>query len=70
MNANECNLRASQCAANAAVAADETVSLEFLKMAAQWRAIAVRQIFIGYVADPITRRISPNILAVSTVPAG
>ena len=52
MNANECHQRATECAANAAVAADQAVSLEFLKLAAQWRAMAVRQIFLGHVDDP------------------
>ncbi len=52
MNAQECNQRASECAANAAVAADPSVSLEFIKMAAQWRAMAVRQIFLGHVTSP------------------
>lgn len=51
MNASECRQRASECAANASLAADETLALEFLKLAAQWRAMADRQIFLGYVAD-------------------
>ena len=51
MNASECRQRASECAANASVAAEESVALEFLKLAAQWRAMADRQIFLGYVAD-------------------
>jgi hypothetical protein len=49
MNPKECNQRACECAANAAAAADESVSLEFLKLAAEWRAMAVREIFVGYV---------------------
>jgi hypothetical protein len=53
MNADECNRRASECAANAAVSADESVSLEFMKLAAQWRAMAVREIFLGHMDDPL-----------------
>jgi len=62
MNAKECNQRAATCAANAADSADESVSLEFLRMAAQWRAMAVRQIFLGYVADPADLQILPRPL--------
>jgi hypothetical protein len=47
MTAEECHKRASACAANAAVAASEPVALEFLKMAAQWRAMATRTILLG-----------------------
>ncbi len=53
MNAEECNARASACAANAASATVESVALEFLNLAAQWRAMAVRQIFLGHVGDPL-----------------
>ena len=52
MNAAECNRRAAACAANAALADAEVVSLEFLKLAAQWRAMAVREIFLGFVDAP------------------
>lgn len=58
MNAAECNLRANQCAANAALALNELVSLEYLKLAAQWRAMATRVIFIdvvGALTDPAGR---------------
>jgi hypothetical protein len=47
MNAFECHERAAQCAANAAEAQSEALSQEFLKLAAQWRAMAVRHIFLG-----------------------
>lgn len=47
MNAKECGLRASACAANAASAPAESIALEFLKLAAQWRAMAVRENFLG-----------------------
>jgi hypothetical protein len=49
MTAEECHERAGACAANAAVAVSEPVALEFLKMAAQWRAMAARTIFLGSV---------------------
>ena len=52
MTAAECNRRASACAANAALANTEVLSLEFLKLAAQWRAMAVREIFLGVVEVP------------------
>ena len=55
MNAKECNQRASDCVDNAAAAHDESISLEFLKIAALWRAMAVRDIFLGHVVAP-TRR--------------
>ena len=51
MNAEECNKRAAICAENAAAASDEVVSTEFLKTAAQWRAMAVREIFLGFVDE-------------------
>lgn len=47
MTADECHQRAGQCAANAELAASEPLALEFLRMAAQWRAMAVRTIFLG-----------------------
>ena len=49
MTADECHARASECAANARLAASEPVALEFLKLAAQWRAMASRTIFLGSV---------------------
>ncbi len=57
MNAEECNKRAAICAENAAAASNELVSMEFLKTAAQWRAMAVREIFLGFVDEA-----SPDIL--------
>jgi hypothetical protein len=47
MTAEQCHERASQCAANADLAASEPVALEFFRMAAQWRAMAGRPIFLG-----------------------
>lgn len=52
VTADECNERARACAANAAIAPVEAVKQEFLTLAAQWRAMAVRQIFIGQIARP------------------
>ena len=49
MTAEECHERASRCVAQAGLAVSEPVRLEFLKLAGQWRAIAVRSIFL--VAD-------------------
>jgi hypothetical protein len=57
MNADECNRRACECAANAAVSPVESVALEYLKLAAQWRAMAVRDNFLGQLGAP------PAILA-------
>jgi len=51
MNADECNKRAAICAEKAAAASDELVSGEFLKTAAQWRAMAVRDVFLGFVEE-------------------
>jgi hypothetical protein len=47
MNADECNSRACECAANAAISPLDSVALEYLKLAAQWRAMAVRENFLG-----------------------
>lgn len=47
MTADECRDRASACAANAALAPDAAVAQAFLKLAAQWRAMATREIFLG-----------------------
>ncbi len=52
MNAEECNERAEICAKNAASASNELISGEFLKTAAQWRAMAIREIFLGFVDEP------------------
>ena len=49
MTADECHRRAGACAANAELAASEAVALEFLRLAGQWRAMAVRTIFLGSV---------------------
>ena len=52
MNAAECNRRARECAENAAISPIEPVALEFLKLAAQWRAMAVRENFLGQLGQP------------------
>lgn len=52
MTADECQQRASDCAAKAALSVSEPVKLEFLKLAAQWRAMAVRVIYIGAIDEP------------------
>jgi len=49
MTADQCNERAKACAINASLSSDTLVSQEFLRMAAQWRAIASRAIFLGSV---------------------
>jgi len=49
MNAAECHKRAAECSANAALSGDERLSLEFLGLSAQWRALAVREIYLGLV---------------------
>jgi hypothetical protein len=51
MNASECNSRALECAANAAMAPGETLAREFLKLAAQWRAMAIRESYLGHVGE-------------------
>jgi hypothetical protein len=57
MNADECNRRASECAANAAISPVESVTVEFLRLAAQWRAMALRENFLGQLGDlPNLRR--------------
>jgi hypothetical protein len=69
MNAKECNYRASECATNAAESADELISLEFLRMAAHWRAMAVAEIYVGNVAVPAERRtFAPDLTLPITQP--
>ncbi len=53
MTSEECNSRAVMCVANAALAPTEEGSTEFLKLAAQWRAMASRQIFLGHLDGPL-----------------
>ena len=51
MTAEECHERARHCAVNAGLAVSEPLALEFLRMAAQWRAVASRSIFLGSIGD-------------------
>jgi hypothetical protein len=63
MTAEECHERARRCAANAGLAVSEPVALEFLRMAAQWRAMAVRTILLGSVEA------APETTLASVVPS-
>ncbi len=40
MTTDECNERATRCAANASLAKSPSVALEFMRLAAQWRSMA------------------------------
>ena len=53
MDAAECNRRASECAAKAAIAPVESVALEFLRLAAQWRAMGASEAFLGQLGEGI-----------------
>ena len=53
MTTEECQRRAADCAENAAISADSSIALEFLTLAAHWRAMAVRQIFLGSADRPV-----------------
>jgi hypothetical protein len=71
MTADECNMRAAECAENAAIAVDGSVCAEFLRMAARWRAMAVRDIFLGYVdvaAPPISVPQKANVAEIIASP--
>ncbi|MDB5419372.1 MAG: hypothetical protein JWP50_2791 [Phenylobacterium sp.] len=52
MTAEECHERASVCAANASLAVSQPIALEFLTLAAQWRAMAARLIYLGPIDEP------------------
>ena len=54
MTTDECNVRASACATMAGLATCEQMSHEYLRLAAHWRAMAVREICLGPV-DLLTR---------------
>jgi hypothetical protein len=66
MTSEECHERASQCAANAGAAVDPAVAMEFLKMAAQWRTMAVRMIFMGSIdvaaETPVPGALTPRLI--------
>ena len=63
LTAEQCHERAGICATNAGLAVSEPVALEFLKMAAQWRAMAERSIFLGSIeaADGPAVIAGPNL---------
>jgi hypothetical protein len=65
MNAQECHSRASECADNAALARVEWIALEFLMLAAQWRAMATRENFLGQVGEQPVRR--PRLKALPSI---
>jgi len=50
------------CAAKAADAQAESIALEFLKLAAQWRAMAVRENFLGQLGDALATPTSAALL--------
>lgn len=64
MTKEECNRRAADCVANAAVSADEAVAAEFMHLAAQWRAVAAREIFLGHLDEPVA-----NLDLPATIPS-
>jgi hypothetical protein len=53
MTSEECHQRAADCAASAGMSRDLMVASEFMTLAAHWRAMAVRETFLGHVADPV-----------------
>ena len=53
MTADDCNRRAGECAANAAISPLESIAVEFLTLAAQWRAMAVRENALGHLREPV-----------------
>ena len=52
MTSEECHQRAAACAASADMSRDRSLASEFMTLAAHWRAMAVRELFLGPVADP------------------
>jgi len=65
MNSQECNRRASECAANAELARVDWMATEFLKLAAQWRAMGLRESFLGQLGEhqvqPPELKVQPSI---------
>jgi hypothetical protein len=51
MTADQCNERAKACAINASLSADALVTQEFLRLAAQWRAIASGAFFLDSIEN-------------------
>ena len=62
MTAEECNQRAAICAESASLAASEPVALEFMRLAAQWRAMAMRVIVLDHTVDPAPALDAVNFL--------
>lgn len=52
MTPDECRLRASQCARNASLAENEAIALEFMTLAARWRAMACRGLSLSGLGEP------------------
>lgn len=53
MTAEECHQHAADCAANADLCLDHSIAMEFMRLAAHWRAMALREIFLGHVREPL-----------------
>ena len=51
MTSEECHLRAWICAANAEASGDAAVASQFVKLAVQWRAMALGERSLGPLAD-------------------
>ena len=51
MKAAECQKRACECAANAAISTTEAVALEYLTLAGQWRVLALRDDYVGILGE-------------------
>ena len=49
MNAEECTQRAAECDAKASRSEDQLVCHEFLGLSAQWRSLAVRELYLGLI---------------------
>ena len=58
MTAEECHRRAQACSDNAAAASEPELASEFLRLAAVWRAMAIREVFLGHV-DNRVQTVSP-----------
>jgi hypothetical protein len=51
MTSEQCHLHAHVCAANAEASRDRTIAAQFVKLAVQWRAMALGDRCLGDVAD-------------------
>lgn len=60
MTAQECHDRASACVTSADLAKNESVSMEFMRLAAYWRALATRVINLGSKDKPAEALSSPS----------